>query len=253
MGNHPGLQKKNELIVNGDFNLGLKNWSNLYFYTVQNKATTSVVDGVYAINITQPGTAGWHIVDQQGNISLVLGTTYIISFDAWSENPNTMDVFLAKNHDDYGNYYSTTRNLTSVKQKFIWTVTMLKNSDPNSRFGFGFGKFTGNVYLDNVSIERVAATGTEQLASLPDDGFSLFPNPTSGEILISCQAKDWSPLSLKLFNFQGQLISIIREDQPLSAGNPMKINLSNQGVTPGIYFLQLSNQENSFTRKVVLN
>ncbi len=56
-------------------------------------ATNSVVDGIYVMNVTKPGTANWHIVDQQLNIPLIQGETYTITFECWSENPNTMDVF----------------------------------------------------------------------------------------------------------------------------------------------------------------
>ena len=185
---HPdsGFQKKkNELILNGDFSQGLNGWGNWFFQNTQWKATGTVVDGVYKINVTQPGTAYWHIVDQQVGIPLVKDVTYLITFDAWADNPNSMDVFLSKNHSDYGNYYSTVKAITATKQKFSWTVKMAQASDPNCRFGFGMGKFTGNVYLDNVSIEKVLTNGTEALKNVANDGFSLFPNPTSGEIPLS--------------------------------------------------------------------
>ena len=181
----PVFLKKNELILNGDFSQGTKNWGNWYFQNDQWKATGTVVDGVYKINVTQPGTAYWHIVDQQVGIPLVKDVTYLITFDAWADNPNSMDVFLSKNHSDYGNYYSTVKAITATKQKFSWTVKMAQASDPNCRFGFGMGKFTGNVYLDNVSIEKVLTNGTEALKNVANDGFSLFPNPTSGEIPLS--------------------------------------------------------------------
>ena len=122
---------------------------------------------------------------EQLGIPLVKDVTYLITFDAWADNPNSMDVFLSKNHSDYGNYYSTVKAITATKQKFSWTVKMAQASDPNCRFGFGMGKFTGNVYLDNVSIEKVLTNGTEALKNVANDGFSLFPNPTSGEIPLS--------------------------------------------------------------------
>ena len=248
----PVFKKKNELIVNGDFSLGMKNWGNFYFYSAHQKATASVNDGVYVINVTSPGTANWHIVDQYLNIPLVQGTTYKISFDTWSENPNQMDIFLAENHDNYTTYYSTTKNISKTRQSYTWTVTMSKASDPNCRFGFGFGRFTGKVFLDNVSIEKVTATNSKILPEQFAD-IRIFPNPNSGVFEMISSSSAEMPVTVKLYNFPGQLISTIFKDQPLSAGNPVKINLANEGVARGIYFLQLSNRENSFTRKVILN
>ncbi len=163
-----------------------------------------------------------------------------------------MDVFLSKNHSDYGNYYSTVKAITATKQKFSWTVKMAQASDPNCRFGFGMGKFTGNVYLDNVSIEKVLTNGTEALKNVANDGFSLFPNPTSGEIIISGDSFN-SPVTLCLFNLQGQLISTILNNQYLMKGNPVKINLKEEGASQGIYLLRLTTKDNSFVRKVILN
>ncbi len=248
----PVFKKKNEIIINGDFSQGTKNWGNWYFQSTQWKATGIVVDGVYKINVTQPGTAYWHIVDQQLAIPLVKDVTYLVTFDAWADNPNSMDVFLSKNHSDYGNYYSTVKSITATKQKFSWTVKMAQASDPNCRFGFGIGKFTGNVYLDNVSIVKQVSTGNKDLTNIENVGFSLFPNPTTGEIIISGDSFN-SPVTLCLFNLQGQLISTILNNQYLMKGNPVKINLKEEGASQGIYLLRLTTRDNSFVRKVILN
>jgi beta-glucanase (GH16 family) len=248
----PVFKKKNELIQNGDFSSGLKYWGNLYFYSAGNKATASVVDGVYVLNVTSPGTANWHIVDQQLNIPFINAANYKITFDAWSDNPGIADVFISKNYDDYGNYYSTTRSITGEKQTFIWTVKMNKPTDYNCRFGFGFGKFTGNVYLDNVSVEKQVPTGNKVLTGIENEEFSLFPNPTSGKITISGNSVS-SPVTLILYNLQGQLISTILNNQYLTKGNTVTFNLRNEVASSGIYLLRLTNKDNSFTRKVILN
>ncbi|MDP2891034.1 MAG: family 16 glycosylhydrolase [Bacteroidota bacterium] len=248
----PVFKKKNELILNGDFSSGLKNWGNLYFHIASYKATASVVDGVYVLNVTSPGTANWHIVDQQLNIPFINAANYKITFDAWSDNPGIADVFISKNYDDYGNYYSTTRSITGVKQTFIWIVKMNKPTDYNCRFGFVFGKFTGNVYLDNVSVEKQVPTGNKVLTGIENEEFSLFPNPTSGEITISGNSVS-SPVTLILCNLQGQLISTILNNQYLTKGNTVTFNLRNEVASSGIYMLRLTNKDNSFTRKVILN
>lgn len=248
----PAFQKENELILNGDFSQGLKDWEGLYIYDPTTiAASSSVVDEVYVANITNPGTANWHVVGQQFNLPVTQGTTYNISFDAWSENPNTMDVLLSKNYGDYGNYYTTVKNITTTPQKYIWQLKMNSPSDDNCRFGFGFGKFTGKVYIDNVSIEKVAPTGTTELQQT--DGIYVFPNPGSGEISIVSHASEAFPATINLYNLQGQLVSNLFENQLLGSGHQLSFNLKDFRVTKGIYLLTISTQEQKITKKVLIN
>ncbi|MBA4410468.1 MAG: hypothetical protein C0397_13725 [Odoribacter sp.] len=248
----PVFKKKNELIVNGDFSLGIKYWGNFYFYSAQQKATASVIDGVYVVNVTSPGTANWHIVDQYLNIPLVQGTTYKISFDAWSENPNQMDVFLAENHDNYVTYYSTIKNISNTRQSYTWTVTMSKASDPNCRFGFGFGRFTGKVFLDNVSIEKVTATNAVIWPEKSAD-IQIFPNPNSGIFEMISHSSKGLPATVKLYNLQGQLISTLLQKRVLPSGQSVYFNLDDLKLDKGIYFLAVSTLESSTTQKIVIN
>lgn len=246
----PVFKKKNELILNGDFSMGMKNWGNLYFNTSQMKATASVFDGIYVLNITSPGTANWHIVDQYLNLPFNQGTTYKITFDAWSENPGVTDVFISKNYGDYGNYYSTTKNISKVRQSFEWTVKMDKASDFNCRFGFGFGRFIGKVYLDNVSLQKVISTF---VAVLPEQktGFSIFPNPSSGDMEISINSLHRTPVTVKLYNLHGQLISTLWKEERLNTGNTAHVNLNELGLQKGIYFVNVSSVEGSGSQKIV--
>ena len=250
----PIFKKKNELILNGYFSLGILNWGSLYFSDSKTMAATaSVVNGIYAINITKPGTAGWHICDQQSNITIEKGATYLVSFDAKADKPNVMDVFISKNHDDYGGYYSTTKNLTSVMQHFSWTFKMLQTTDINCRFGFGFGKFTGNVYLDNVSVSKQDLTGTAVLAESTNELFELFPNPACDYLDVTNKSTRTLHPSVDLYNLQGQLITNLLKDQSMSSNQQIRINLNNFNLGNGVYLVNISTPEKSVTRKLIIN
>lgn len=248
----PLFKKKNELILNGDFDLGTKNWGNWYFLNTQLKATGAVVDGVYNINVTQPGTAGWHICDQQGGITIEKGATYVVSFDAKTDNPNVMDVYVSKNHDDYGGYYSTTKNITGVTQHFSWTFKMLQNTDVNCRFGFGFGKFTGNLYLDNVSIEKQVVSTSSQFSEGADP-YEMSPNPTSDFLEITNLSDKILQPAIELFNLQGQLIATLREKNPIEAYQKIRLSLNECYAGNGIYLVRISTPEKSITRKLIID
>lgn len=249
----PLFRKKNELIFNGDFSLGLVNWNRMYFHNAATMtATPSVVDGIYVVNVTQPGTANWHICDQQGDISIEKGATYLITFDAKADIPGTMDVYLAKNHDDYGYYASTVKNITKTMQHYSWTVKMLQNSDPNCRFGFGFGRFTGNVYLDNVSIVKQVPTSLTRTSS-SGEAFELFPNPASDFLDITNRSNNTQQTTIQLFNLHGQLISTLLNQQSMAAGESVRVKLKKQSRGKGIYFVTVSTPTLTLTRKLIIH
>ena len=184
-------------------------------------------------------------------LSLTLGQEYLVSFDAWAENPNTIIVFLAKNSGDYGNYYSTTKSITKTKTTYTWKFKMLKPSDSNCRFSFGLGLFKGNVFIYNVSITKVAPTGTATLAQT--DGIDVFPNPTSGEIVITSQAAEAFPATINLYNLQGQLVLNLCKNQSLGSGQQISFNLKDYQVSKGVYLITVSSSERKITRKVIVN
>lgn len=143
-------------------------------------------------------------------------------------------------------------NITKPKQKFTWTVKMAQSSDPNCRFGFGFGQFTGNVYIDNVSIEKVIATQATTLSEPMAYDFDVFPNPSSGILEITSHSTSELPTTLNLYNLQGQLITTLWKGEVLYSNQTIRINLKENKVAPGIYFLTFSSPERKITRKVVV-
>jgi hypothetical protein len=215
-------------------------------------ATPSVVDGQYVINVTKPGTQNWHIVDQQGNIPLIKGDTYKISFEAKADNPNSMSVFLAKNYGDYSTYYSTVKTISRVMQEFTWTVTMTNASDLNCRFGFGFGLFKGNVYIDNVSIEKMAVTGSEPLTDAAPKNVNIFPNPTNGSPDVTIDTGNLHATAIEVYNLQGQLIYRTLKDNQPPYNQLIHLNLKEHNIGEGIYLVSFLVKDGKITQKLVV-
>lgn len=249
----PVFKKKNELILNGDFSLGTKYWGNWYFQSPQFKATGTVVDGVYNINVTQPGTANWHIAEQQVNIALQQGATYLVTFDAKADHPGMMDLSLAKNYDDYSTYLSTTKSITGTMQKFSWTVKMTQATDLNCRFCFGFGLFTGNIYLDNISIEKLIPSGIDQSSGSMDEQFELFPNPANDFLEITNRSTKTLQPTISLSNLQGQRISMLWVNKPIASGQHIRIIINKLKIVNGTYLVNISTSEKTISRKLIIN
>ncbi|MFY9153857.1 MAG: family 16 glycosylhydrolase [Prolixibacteraceae bacterium] len=250
----PVFKKKNEMILNGDFSDGTKSWAGLWFFSpATTAATSSVVSGVYTANVTKPGTENWHIVDQQMPLLIEKGYSYQVTFDAKADRANTMDLFLSKNYGDYGAYFSTVKNITTTWQKFTWTIKMTANTDANCRFGFGFGKFQGKVYLDNVSFEKVALTSAPGLSESGNQDLQIYPNPTSGEVQLAFAHSHEKPVTVQLFNLKGQLVTTILTKQILNAGQQIRFNLNDRKIGKGIYLLKISTSEKNMSGKLVVN
>ncbi len=248
----PVFKKKNELITNGEFSKGLQGWTSWFDAPTAPVFTTGALDSIFVANITKPGTANWHIVEQQLNIPLEQGATYSVSFEAWADKANTMDVFLSKNSGNYDTFYSTTKNITTTKQTFSWIQKMSKPSDANCRFGFGFGQFTGKVHIDNVSILKSVATKAEtQIESRT--GMEVFPNPVSGELKIVSKLGANTIATIKLVNLQGQIIATLGEKQLVSPGQTLNFTLNNSKISKGVYLLTISSPEQTTTQKVIVN
>lgn len=249
----PLFRKRNELITNGDFSLGTKYWGNLYINSVVTTTPTiSVTDGIYAINIPKPSTDNWHIVDQQLNLSIEKGVTYNVSFDAWADAPGSMDVFLSKNHGDYSSYHSIVKSITTTRQTLTWSFNATV-ADLNCRFGFGFGKFTGKVYLDNVSIEKLVSTASEGINALSDTSLEIFPNPAYNFLYLSNKSSKTLQPSIRLYNLKGQLVTSLWENKPLVAGQQIRLTLEDLKAGNGVYLVMISTPEKTITRKLIIN
>lgn len=248
----PLFKKQNELIQNGTFDKGMDKWSSWFEQSASPVFNRSVIDSVFVVNITKPGTANWHIVEQQLGLPFLLNTTYKVSFDAWAANPNTMELFISKNHSDYGAYLSTIKSIGSSRQNYTWTVKMTQSSDLNCRFGFGFGRFQGKVYIDNVSIEKVVATSAESNALIELPALRIQPNPTSGLVNIQLSNISDKPVTMRLFNLNGQLISVLMKDKVYNSEHTISFDLSETNISKGIYFLQVTTSEKNISQKILL-
>ena len=95
-------------------------------------------------------------------------------------------------------------------------------------------------------------TNVEDLAS----GISLnvFPNPTTGYVTINYDLEEPKDIQISILNIMGQ--EIVRLPQSLnkqSAGNHKQVvDLTSEGITPGIYLVRLKADNYKITRKLTV-
>ena len=95
----------------------------------------------------------------QNKILLLQGKTYVFEFDAYGSTTGIIDAVVEKKEAPNTNYGKIGSSyITKQKQHFRYTFEMEDLTDNDARVIFKCGDFTGDLYLDNVSL---VYTGSE--------------------------------------------------------------------------------------------
>jgi hypothetical protein len=152
---------KPNLIANGGFESGLKDWQLDFFNDGKGSATVKAdsanpEDGKYdaEISVASAATADWHISLEQDNLPITAGVEYQVKFWARASSPRYITLNLqgtAPNYPNYGLWTQTTIG-TTWKQ---YTASFLASATANdARLEFWFGNAAGQVWLDDVTFSQ---------------------------------------------------------------------------------------------------
>lgn len=98
------------------------------------------------------------------------------------------------------------------------------------------------IYLDNINISS-ATTGISSNSNL---GFNLYPNPASSSFTVEGTEHN-GKLRYAIFNMSGQEV---KTGDINTSGNSFKENISVTDLSSGMYFIKLTDDQNSWIRKV---
>ena len=101
-----------------------------------------------------------------------------------------------------------------------------------------------DLYLDDINLTFV--TGINEL--LNGGRVSIYPNPTTGKVTINTSSLNSDKLKIEIFDAIGKIDFIKEVKLP---ANEVAFDLS--GLNKGVYFVRVSNGEENFTRKLVLD
>jgi hypothetical protein len=128
--------------------------------------------------------------------------------------------------------YDLSYDTTSLTHGGIVTITGYIDS-------LGIGASMHNDYVvDNICVQVDGMGGIERRAS----AFSLYPNPTSGQLFIT--SPTYVATSFRLINSHGQLL----QSERVASAVPWAIDLS--PYPSGVYFVQLLSDNQSITQRV---
>jgi hypothetical protein len=106
-----------------------------------------------------------------------------------------------------------------------------------------------DIHVDDVMIILDSTVSVKKNDKADSIGVKIFPNPNVGLFTLKMELKENTELSIKLYQFTSQLI-YSEEIGKVTGYYSRQIDLS--GYSKGVYFVQISTDNNVFTRKVVL-
>jgi len=149
------LSFSQNLVTNGNFQSGA---ASPWYGNAANVVDLGGGNFVNQANVLAAGNP--YDVNLSQNINLVSGTTYQLSFDAFTDattGTRTMTVGLGQNNAPWVALTATT-TLTSSLQTFTYTFTINYGEAVADRVIFDMGAATGYVFIDNVSVTEVVNT-----------------------------------------------------------------------------------------------
>lgn len=122
------------------------------------RGSVAVDQGAVKTTIDQEGDVNYAIQLIQAGLPLIKGSTYQLSFDAWSSGDRTMIASLSGPDRSYTRYMDDkTVALTADRQNYTYTFTMNSDTDSNARLEFNMGDAgTLPVWIDEVRLVKTA-------------------------------------------------------------------------------------------------
>jgi beta-glucanase (GH16 family) len=250
--NIPAAETDNQ-VNNADFSLGDALWSlNTYYPAV---AQGSIIDGEYAVSITNGGNYPWDIHLGQAGFIIEKGKEYELSFDAYASAPRELTPIVGKNSEPWTVYTNIENILISPYRKtYSYSFIMNETSDTEARLGFDIGVSSDDVFIDNVLLSNgTLPIYVDEKNNSSISSFQLFqnwPNPFNPSTIIKYSVPKTSQVQIKVFDVLGEEIeTLAKEEKP--AGT-YELNWNAANLPSGIYFYQLKAGEFINTKKMIL-
>ena len=140
------------MVVNGNFENGATPW----IVGVDDNAPANVVNtngnNHYYANVAAAGNP-WD-VNMSQKLEILDGSTYVLTFDAWSDRTRDIIAGVGLSGDPWSNDAKT---VTIGTNRVTYSVTVSANGwgAPNARVLFDLGAAAGEVNIDNVSLSKL--------------------------------------------------------------------------------------------------
>ena len=192
--------------------------------------------------------SGWAVGKNGSNT----GVSYHFDGLQWSAGPSTTAALSAVHHPDPGHAYAVGSMTVYSLENDIWMPEPLNIGQPIITVCFpsaGVG-WIGGANGGILSSKSPFPVGiVDKNSRKQPNGLMVYPNPTSGKLIIDIpdDFTNEEHLTLQFFNSQGQLI----QKQTIS-GKAGKIKIEVGANDTGVLFVNLSNGKRHYTEKIVI-
>ena len=100
------------------------------------------------------------------------------------------------------------------------------------------------MYIDNINIKN---KNDEQFDPL---NFGLYPNPNFGSFSIQLENFSIDQVDIKFIDARGKLIE--NNQFTFNSSSSKSINFNSKGLAKGMYFIKISNSENSKVKSFII-
>ncbi len=139
------------LLVNGDFENGSQGWIQGVDDNNPAPVTTENGNTFYEVNVTNPNPSQPFLVNLSQKVEIIQGETYVLTFDAWSDQDRTLIAGIGLSGGDFSNDIQTV-DLNDTQQQFELTLSSQDFGAPDARVLFDSNGDAGLVRIDNVSL-----------------------------------------------------------------------------------------------------
>jgi endoglucanase len=127
--------------------------------------------------------------------------------------------------------------------------------DVEGSYTFTLVVFDSMEYSEKSYINVIAKEGYTEIyskKSIKTDALRVFPNPTNGTIFFDVDAFEGEQLHIELFSILGKKMGSFEKHYDVSNDQNRSINIRQFTQEPGVYFIRVIINGNSFTRRITL-
>jgi hypothetical protein len=123
-------------------------------------------------------------------------------------------------------------------------------TQPNLYYMFRFTSNGGNnIYIDDINIYGTSATGIDDIESAT--GFNMYPNPIDESTVVSFTLDSKKNTDIRVLDVIGREVAIVFSGS-LNEGDHQFAVGEQSHLSKGIYFVKVSMDEKSFTKKMIV-
>lgn len=144
-----------------------------------------------------------------------------------------------------------TANATPTGGTSPYTYAWSNGATTQNISGLATGTYTVTVTDSKgcVQTSTVTVTSTVGVTEIEDGSFTLFPNPSQGMVTVSMEGIATGDISMEIIDVTGKTVFT---QNVLFDGNKTNYNLDLSSLENGIYLINISMQEGTATRRIIL-